>query len=530
MHLSGDRDASILYKKIGELLDAVGAPASAADIRAELGTYQFAWKSDDHPENLKRRIMDELAPTLNEIAPKAVTQLLDQTPDSEGRVWWVNQGSTFGQESAGGFLWAPVATKAGRPATHHTDLRKAQPGDVVIAYANTAIRALVTVSAAAIDAEKPGDLGSEWGRDGMLLKGTYYRLDRPIGITEIPERLRRPEVGPFNRDGRVNQGYFYAVARSAADELRHHFADRWPADSPWGDEAAISHVELRDASTQLGYSIDTLIRDTLWDESELTEVIDALRRHTGGQVILAGPPGTGKTWVAEHIARYLVASEGVTTTVQFHPSYGYEEFIEGLRPTVDEQKNLTFRVQPGVVRRAAAAMDDSAAAHVIVIDEMNRANLPRVFGELMYLFEYRDHPIDLQYTAGFALPDKLWFIGTMNTADRSIRSLDIALRRRFEVFECPPRRDILERFYAIDAHANDILGLYDGFDLLNAKLTAELDRHHTVGHTFFMEPHMTRPRLEQIWRRKIGPLIEEYFFDRPDLAHQFSVNEFWPAS
>ena len=249
-------------------------------------------------------------------------------------------------------------------------------------------------------------------------------------------------------------------------------------------------------------------------------------------MVLAGPPGTSKTWVAKHIARYLTQdNKSAIKTVQFHPSFGYEEFIEGLRPVVDPVSGaIQFKEVSGVVMKMAEDCTDSDNPHILIIDEMNRANLPRVFGELMYLFEYRgDHEaIDLQYSKDFSLPPNLLFIGTMNTADRSIRSIDIALRRRFEVIDCPPDRNILEQYYQNDAHTNSVPSLIDGFDSLNTRLEEALDRHHLVGHTFFMKPQMTLSLLRKTWTRKLGPLIEEYFFDQPDLAAEFLPEEFWP--
>ena len=164
---------------------------------------------------------------------------------------------------------------------------------------------------------------------------------------------------------------------------------------------------------------------------------------------------------------------------------------------------------------------------VLVIDEMNRANLPKVFGELLYLLEYRNRPIDLQYSAGFRLPPKLLIIGTMNTADRSIRGIDIALRRRFDVFECPPAPEMLGRYF--DSHENEVPDLVDGFRALNAALTEHLDRHHTIGHAFFMADPMNNDRLRHVWNHKIGPLIEEYFFDQPDIAGEYTPERFWPS-
>jgi 5-methylcytosine-specific restriction enzyme B len=116
----------------------------------------------------------------------------------------------------------------------------------------------------------------------------------------------------------------------------------------------------------------------------------------------------------------------------------------------------------------------------------------------------------------------------MNTADRSIRSIDIALRRRFDVFELPPDRGVLERFYAKAENVNQVASLFDGFDALNRELTTRIDRHHTVGHAFFMAPEMSTERLRAVWNRKIGPLLEEYFFDQPDVAALFIASSFWP--
>lgn len=121
-----------------------------------------------------------------------------------------------------------------------------------------------------------------------------------------------------------------------------------------------------------------------------------------------------------------------------HPSYGYEEFVEGLRPIADDKGAITFARVNGVILQMAEEMEGSDETRVLVIDELNRANIPRVFGELLFLLEYRDKTIDLQFSPGFSLPANLKVIATMNTADRSTRSIDVALRRRFEIFECPP--------------------------------------------------------------------------------------------
>jgi 5-methylcytosine-specific restriction protein B len=270
-----------------------------------------------------------------------------------------------------------------------------------------------------------------------------------------------------------------------------------------------------------------LLAETNWASHELAALRDAIEAGSP-QIVLAGPPGTSKTWVAKALVKHLTGGDASRQRiVQFHPSYGYEDFIEGLRPVIDAQGRVNFERVPGEVLRLAKAAGASADSFYLLIDEMNRANLSRVFGELMYLFEYRAEPIDLRYTKNFELPPNLRFVGTMNTADRSIRSIDIALRRRFDVFECAPDRAVLERFYDKPGNTNLVPSLLDGFENLNGSLEERLDRHHTIGHAFFMASEMNTERLANVWTRKVGPLIEEYFFDQPDIAASFTADSFW---
>jgi 5-methylcytosine-specific restriction protein B len=274
-------------------------------------------------------------------------------------------------------------------------------------------------------------------------------------------------------------------------------------------------------------TFEALQQETGWDADRLRELADAVilgRR----QVVIAGPPGTGKTWVASLVARYVTDDRpDRVRLVQFHPSYTYEQFIEGLRPRVAENGSIEFARVDGIVLDVVKSMAHPDDLTLIVIDEMNRANLSKVFGELMYLFEYRDRPIDLQFSPAFTMPPGLRFLGSMNTADRSIRSIDVALRRRFDVFECLPDRKVLESYFA--SRTNTVPDLYVGFEALNAALTDHLDRHHTIGHTFFMADPMTPDELRRIWRHQVGPLIDDYFFDRPSLADEYKLENFWPS-
>ena len=179
--------------------------------------------------------------------------------------------------------------------------------------------------------------------------------------------------------------------------------------------------------------------DLLMDKAELAKIVDLLWERK--QIILYGPPGTGKTYLASKLARHLT-DDGAVKLVQFHPSYTYEDFFEGFRPEPGGSGTLTFTLRAGPFRDfAEVAAANPTTAYILIIDEINRANLAKVFGELYFLLEYRDQSISLQYSPDkeFTLPQNLFLIGTMNTADRSIARIDTAMRRRFAFVELDPR-------------------------------------------------------------------------------------------
>ena len=151
----------------------------------------------------------------------------------------------------------------------------------------------------------------------------------------------------------------------------------------------------------------------------------------------AGPSRQGKTYVARQLAEFLAGDPERVTLTQFHPGTSYEDFIQGLRP--DPENPTSFRVVDGpLLRIAKEARAHPEDTYVLLVDEINRGNVPAVFGELYYLLEYRDQEVTLTYGQDFSLPGNLFLIGTMNTADRSITALDSALRRRFYVRDLQP--------------------------------------------------------------------------------------------
>lgn len=272
-----------------------------------------------------------------------------------------------------------------------------------------------------------------------------------------------------------------------------------------------------------------LTREIYWNKDEVDDLLETLRTRRP-QIILAGPPGTGKTFVAEKVGKYLTGgAPDAVQIVQFHPSFAYEDFVEGLRPNaVDGQVSFDI-VEGKLIKLADKARNNPDQQYVLVVDEINRANLPSVFGELLYLLEYRGKEIQLLHREKFSLPSNLYIIGTMNTADRSVRNIDTALRRRFDIFECLPREDVLERYFDQDGHLSEVDDLQEGLTTLNSKLRELIDDDHTIGHSFFMRSTYTANDLRRTWIRQIEPLLREYFFDQPTLVKEFTLAALWPS-
>jgi len=264
----------------------------------------------------------------------------------------------------------------------------------------------------------------------------------------------------------------------------------------------------------------------------------------GENVIFYGPPGTGKTYniIRESVLRILpsfdtdssredfkrvyeslVVSKRIDFTT-FHQSFGYEEFIEGLKAKSDEAGNLHYYNDLGVFRNICQrASDEPDRYFAIVIDEINRGNISKIFGELITLIEQSKRKGEKEEISlvlpnskeTFSVPRNLHILGTMNTADRSIALMDTALRRRFDFVEMMPKPELLKGC------------IIDGIDLekllitLNSRIEVLYDREHTLGHAFFMPVKLAvdsgsanaMEKLSNVFKNKIIPLLEEYFYE-----------------
>ncbi len=297
----------------------------------------------------------------------------------------------------------------------------------------------------------------------------------------------------------------------------------FPGD-PWGMMQFLYWYDERgeEAGSEVedGDPIGEAAEDLLVDRSFLEDIVGLLEDK--GQVILYGPPGTGKTFLARRLAEALAPDPAYRKLVQFHPSTSYEDFFEGYRPEQTAGGGIGYRLTQGpLARMAEHALEHPDRRHVMVIDEINRANLPRVLGELLFLFEYRDEQASTLYRPDdeFWLPDTVWFIGTMNTADRSIALVDAALRRRFHFVPFFPRRGptagLLERWLEREGQP---VWVGELVAMVNDELTEALGGDLQLGASHFMrkgyrgDPGADDVVLRRIWEYNIEPFVEDQFF------------------
>lgn len=298
-------------------------------------------------------------------------------------------------------------------------------------------------------------------------------------------------------------------------------------DDPWGqmvfaywlrDRTSEAPSELDDLDARLQAATDEC---TLAPESRFLFELHELLADKG-QIVLYGPPGTGKTFVAQALAEALAPDPDRRMLVQFHPSTAYEDFMEGYRPVLRNDQ-VIYQLASGPLIELAERARDDARPHVLVIDEMNRANLPKVFGELLFLLEYRNTPMRLAYRGDqedFALPDNLWVIGTMNLADRSVGQIDAALRRRFAFVPFSPNDEhnggLLARWLA---KSNQATWSAEVVDAVNGELEADLGHSDLlIGPSYFMKPDLDEPQMARIWQYAIEPLVSDLFHgDQPTI-------------
>ena len=444
-----------------------------------------------------------------------------------------------------------VGTRAGDGGTSYWDRMRA--GSIV-----------------AVGWPKLGDLSVALANDGFReavrerLAETYPAAPPVIGrgVKQLKDFCKRMADGDYVLAsdgatvlgiGRVNGPYHY----SATEEFPHERPVKWLDVGEWrvptleGLRTTVYRyrkhhdnlvaVERRVLEPEPPLVVGNGHTHRTWTAAgKIGRIQDLLNRK--GQAILYGPPGTGKTYWAEQAVHNLAAlwncgvrfgdlsveqrehvmghrPDAFVRVCTFHPSYGYEDFIEGFRPTTSEEQ-LRFAVHDGIFKTLCrAASEDPGSRYYLIVDEINRGDIPRIFGELLTLMDKpkRGSAVLLPLSGdGFAVPENVFIVGTMNTADRSIALLDTALRRRFGFIELMPDPSTLG-----DTVIEGI-ALRPWLTALNHQVTAHVGRdgrHLQVGHSYFMaggRPIQEFRQLARILQEDVLPLLEEYCYEEWD--------------
>jgi 5-methylcytosine-specific restriction endonuclease McrBC GTP-binding regulatory subunit McrB len=273
--------------------------------------------------------------------------------------------------------------------------------------------------------------------------------------------------------------------------------------------------------THMAINLEDVSRQTYFPIDIIREIEILLNEKK--QIIFYGPPGTSKTYFAKLFARYFTGNPNNIALIQFHPSYSYEDFIEGIKPNLSETgQAIGFSKQDGFFKKLVNKCNaDPNGKYVLIIDEINRGNIAKIFGELIYLLEYRREKVVLTYSPNesFSIPSNLYLIGTMNSADRSIAFVDYALRRRFYFRNFYPDSNVnLLREWFKDHPPNQINAenVIRMIEEINKVIVERLGREYQIGYSYLMKEDLDNNALSRIINYAIMPLLEQYFFGKKE--------------
>ena len=370
--------------------------------------------------------------------------------------------------------------------------------------------------------------------DGRFLKVDWTRIDPP---REWYFSMYAQTIHAVRSDNWKTQALIAFAFNDTPQDIdrfrndpqyRERFGDRNVSQEPSTIEAPHMTVQSR----QEPYTINSILKEGCFlAQPALETMLQRLR--TKQNIILQGPPGTGKTWLAKRLAYALIGrvDNSRMRPMQFHPNLSYEDFVRGWRPQGDGRLSL---VDGPFLAMVEQARTDAENDYVMVIEEINRGNPASVFGEMLTLLEADKRNADEALALAYPrqddervhIPPNVYVIGTMNTADRSIAMVDLALRRRFAFFDLEPMlnaiwRNWVEEQCGIDGEFLDAVA--QRINSLNEEIATDrnLGRQFRIGHSFATPAPGTSIEdpdewFEQVVETEIVPLLREYWFDNPD--------------
>lgn len=522
-----------------------------------LDGYQGAKMSMDELTNWAVDAIKKLSLTYDEVREKLEPELTESEKivhdEHKNSGYWIEKCGVKGRadreegdNALGKSLWSPQKGSAG--ANIYQNMLMVKPGDVILHLVDN--KSLVGVSIAANRANDQFMClnGTEWsGKPGYRVQlRDYVELDPELSKDLIFKNqkilldiLEKNKGLFYNKKLELNQGkYLTKAPQSLVDLLSEIYLNKTSKQLPHMPHINHQGQKIMGIEEKVAYDIDKATEGLFITKEEFVEILDLLKFKKN--LILQGPPGTGKSFIAKRLAYALIGEkdDNRIASIQFHQSFSYEDFIQGYRPKKDSSG---FHLQDGVFYSfCQKAKQDSSRPYIFVIDEINRGNLSKIFGEVMLLIESdkrgEDWAVKLTYSdendKSFYIPDNVYILGMMNTADRSLAMVDYALRRRFAFKDITPGFDnlIFEQVLSSKQVAQDIIRqIRFNIAELNKSIekSVDLGSGFLIGHSFFVPSENIKNSKDwynRIIKNEIAPLLKEYWFDRKKSEVEEDIN------